>query len=504
MAFFHPDCTVGSGRPGSRRASDLQSRGRSRVAARGLVPQSRDPTTGRESHPAPKALAAILPPPRGGSERPAGSRPPARAPSGRSPATASRYTAYSSSYRACAAGSGSMRAATTSWTRRRLEVGDGTDAGGGEDRRADDRRLPTDGIPTGSPSTSALIRAQASPGVRRPAGRSSRIGAPASASGSATDRIANAAPSSTARASSARPVAERQPDERAPGVLVEQRRPLAREVRQEHEAAGAGRDRGRLREQRARVDSAARARPRAASRPRRPARPSPRRRPSARAAAPGATNSPSAATGAIGVDPQPAGGAARVDRVAGEPGGPAPSMLAVPSLTPAIDRDARGQAERRGGGRPQLAQPLPEGPRRRHRPTAARPPPPAPPRPTPSRGPAARSPPRPTATGRARPTPPAATPRRSTDARLLAGQPGHRRQQPEAAAAGPAVLPRDRRPHRLARRVDHRQRRALPDPAHRQDLDRRPRRSPGPTPRPPPTSPTGTAPPGRPARRRCG
>ncbi len=89
-------------------------------------------------------------------------------------------------------------------------------------------------------------------------------------------------------------------------------------------------------------------------------------------------------------------------------------------------------------------------------------------------------------------------PRRPIDAgRLLAGQPRHRRQQPEAPAARPPVLPRDRRPHRLPRRVDHRQRRALPHSAHGQDLDPVRRRSPAPTPRQPPTSPPATAPPGR-------
>jgi hypothetical protein len=70
LAFSHPDCTVGSGErgcphPGS--AALPGPRPRSRSWAR---PAPRDPTTGRDSHPAPKALArsyhpAAGPPPAG-------------------------------------------------------------------------------------------------------------------------------------------------------------------------------------------------------------------------------------------------------------------------------------------------------------------------------------------------------------------------------------------------------------------------------------------------------
>ena len=119
---------------------------------------------------------------------------------------------------------------------------DRADAGRREDRRPQDRRLadrrdrdrhaqdvgldPRPGV--------ARRAAAGQPQLAdRGAGRGERLG---DASASRTPH-----PRATARASSRAPVRQRQPEERAARLLVEDRRPLARQVRQEHQPAGAGR-----------------------------------------------------------------------------------------------------------------------------------------------------------------------------------------------------------------------------------------------------------------------
>ena len=93
---------------------------------------------------------------------------------------------------------------------------------------------------------------------------------------------------------------------------------------------------------------------------------------------------------------------------------------------------------------------------------------------------------------------------------ILAGEPLDLRQQPEAAAADPPVLPRDRGPERPRVLVDDRERRALPDDPDRDDVQplavahRRPVRSRARPTRTPATSRAGPARHGRPAPARCG
>ena len=229
-----------------------------------------------------------------------------------------RYTAYSSSYRARAAGSGSIRRSTaviaaTPASRSARSP----DARGREDRGAE--RPPTP-RPRDRDRHAEDVRLDPRPGVAVASG-----GRPAGARGSGRrprpaarrrERIANAAPSRTARASSARPCAERQADERAACLLVEHRRPLAREVGQEHEPARAGRHGGGRREQRPRRRPRRGARPRAASRPTRRVAaiaPPTTQRPGSGA---GATNRPGSLDRAVGVDADPARRAARVHGVA--------------------------------------------------------------------------------------------------------------------------------------------------------------------------------------------
>ena len=253
------------------------------------------------------------------------------------------------------------------------------------------------------------MRAQASPGVRRPAGRSTRIGAPAAASGSATERIANAAPSRTARASSARPWPSVSPTNAPRASLVEQRRPLAREVGQEHQPARA---RPAPRRPPPAASSASTAPGSTSSRsqstdaPRAAIAPPTTHRPGNGA---GATNSPSASIAPVGVDAR-----ARPTRRPCPPrrpahGGPRRACVAVPSLTPATTGiPARRPSASAASGRSSPSRD-PNARARGHDRRPARRRPAASPRPTPSRAPGATSPPRPTATGRARPTPRAAT-----------------------------------------------------------------------------------------------
>ena len=58
-AFFHPDCTVGSGKRGSRLALGSAAPWTSSMPPLVGSSRVRDPTTGRESHPAPKALPGM-------------------------------------------------------------------------------------------------------------------------------------------------------------------------------------------------------------------------------------------------------------------------------------------------------------------------------------------------------------------------------------------------------------------------------------------------------------
>ena len=175
---------------------------------------------------------------------------------------------------------------------------------------------PTVGIATGTPRTSALIRAQASPG-RRPAGQPQLANRGAGRRQRLRDVAQRERRPLERRASEVlRPVGQRQPEEHAARLLVEDRRALPRQVRQEHEPVGAGRDPPRPRGT-ARPASSGRPAPRSAPSPRtRPAPPSPRPRPTARAAAPAPGTPARHLDRAVRVDPDPAGRAARVHRVA--------------------------------------------------------------------------------------------------------------------------------------------------------------------------------------------
>ena len=266
---------------------------------------------------------------------------------------------------------------------------------------------PTVGIATGTPRTSALMRAHASPAEGRPASRSSRTGAPAAASGSATCRSANAAPSSTARARCSRPVGQREPEEHATRLLVEDRRALPRQVRQEHEPIGAGCDPRGREEQLVRRPSVAQhdaphpvhGCPQRGHRPAHDPQPGQRCRRQER---------PGHLDRAVGIDPDPAGRAAGVDRVARSAKTGAQHRCR-PVVDPGDDRDAGPQAERvrrRGPQRPE-PRPIRRAPAPRRTPAPRRPR--APPATAPSRGPGPWSRPRRSATGPRHPTRPGAS-----------------------------------------------------------------------------------------------
>ena len=327
------------------------------------------------------------------------------------------------------------------------------------------------GIATGTPSTSALIRAQVSSWLGRPASRSSRSGAPASTSGSATWRSENAAASRTARASCARPCAERQADERAARPLVEDRRPLAGEVGQEHEAVRAGRDGGRggraARRRSSRRPSTARSQSTAA--PVAAMAPPTTQRPGSGA---GATNRPGdrRPRGPRRCRCRPTSRRCRPRRPRSEEPGPEHRRRAVVHAGDDRDPGRRPSA----GPRPPAAPPsgVPNGSGSRGLgPADAR----RLERPGRQRGLVALE----RLGGLARQPQPERVPARQQPACLGGGievvvrEPRDLRQQPPAAAADPPVLPGDRRPRRLAR--PRRGRRASGPGPRRRSRRRRPR-----------------------------
>ena len=265
-------------------------------------------------------------------------------------------------------------------------------------------------------------------------------------------------------------VGQREPDERAACRFVEQRRPLAREVRQEQEPA-------RAQEGPAAASGASAPRPSAA-----PARTDSRSQSTdaPRAAiAPPTTHRPGSGAGAAN---RPGHGERPVRQhreppdappvSTASPGAirPAPSMRRRAVVHAGHDRDARPEAELRGDLRAEQAQrraerewfraPVRAGcrsPQRRRRRAA-------------SRGPGPTSPPR-----RDSHSPSASQLGMSQRAWAAASgsarrQPGHPRQQPEPAVARTPVLPRDRRSQGIPGIVDHGQGRALAHAAHREHL----------------------------------
>ena len=175
---------------------------------------------------------------------------------------------------------------------------------------------PTAGIATGTPRTSALIRAQVSPG-RRPAGQAQlahrRTGrrerlrdVPHRERRALQDRAGEVL----------RPVGQRQPEETPRGRLVEDRCALPRQVRQEHEPIGTRRDAARPRRTARRATSGRRApalRSQSTDAPSAAIAPPTTQRPGSGA---GARNAPSHVDRAVGVDADAAGRPARVHGVA--------------------------------------------------------------------------------------------------------------------------------------------------------------------------------------------
>ena len=371
-----------------------------------------------------------------------------------------------------ARGRGRPRRSSRSGRGRRVGLQAGRDRGHRRDARLEVGNGPTPAAARiAAPTTAAPrrrdrdrhaqdVRLDAGPGVARRRGRrgaargSARRPRPAARRPNASRTRRPRAPREPARPGRG----QRQPDERAPCRLVEQRRPLPREVGQEHQPARAGGHAAARptapppstapREHRSRSQSTDA-----------PGRPSPRPRPSARAAARRDEQPGSLDRGPRRSRSRPTCRPCRPRRRARR--SPAPSMHAVPSLTPATTgiparrpsaAAAAGRSRPSGGTRTAGAPGTIDGARRRQ-----------------ERGRGQRRLVRLERRRRLAAQPQAErVPARAASA---AGQPRrgpHGQATPSAAAARTRrprapVLPRDRRPNGL-RRPRRRQRRPLPTP----------------------------------------
>ena len=184
IAFFHPDCTVGSGRRGSRLA--LGSAASWTMSVAPLVGSSRvaGPYHRSGIAPCPEGSARNVPPPAsefddracpGPAGYAPGPAPPARASPARAPGRATGTPRTGRRTPARTDGSGSIRRSTTVIATTAASRS-GWRPVPAAARIAAPRTavLSIAGIATGTPRTSALIRAQVSSWLGRPASRSSR------------------------------------------------------------------------------------------------------------------------------------------------------------------------------------------------------------------------------------------------------------------------------------------------------------------------------------------